>query len=118
VSTPSIKKNIVLSTAYQILTLITPFITAPYVSRVLEPDGIGVYSFTNSILSYFTMFAVLGTSSYGARQIARVRDDIDKLSKNFFEIELLSIVTSSICIALWLILTQVSEVKRIDLFNK
>lgn len=103
-STPSIKKNIVLSTAYQILTLITPFITAPYVSRVLEPDGIGVYSFTNSILSYFTMFAVLGTSSYGARQIARVRDDIDKLSKNFFEIELLSIVTSSICIALWLIL--------------
>lgn len=43
---PSIKKNFVYSTAYQILNVITPFITAPYVSRVLGAEGIGIQSYT------------------------------------------------------------------------
>lgn len=101
-SNPSIKKNIVLSTAYQILTLLTPFITAPYVSRVLEPDGVGIYSFTNSILAYFTLIAGLGTATYGAREIARVRDDKRKLSQTFWEIELMSVITSSVSILMWM----------------
>ena len=62
--TTSIKKNILLSTLYQVLTLLIPFITAPYVSRVLGADGIGSYSYTNSIQLYFSMFAALGTYSY------------------------------------------------------
>lgn len=101
-STPSVKKNIILSTLYQVLTLLTPFITAPYVSRVLEPDGIGIYSFTNSILAYFTLLAGLGTVAYGAREIARVRDDQAKLSKTFWEIELMTALTSSVAILLWI----------------
>ena len=72
---PSLKKNFALSTLYQILLLIVPFVTAPYVSRVLTADGIGIYSFTNSIQMYFSMFAALGTVSYGTREIARVRND-------------------------------------------
>lgn len=62
--TTSVKKNIILSTLYHILTLLIPFITAPYVSRVLGANGVGTYSYTNSIQIYFSMFAALGTSSY------------------------------------------------------
>lgn len=62
----SIKKNFIYSMGYQILILITPFITTPYVSRVLGADGIGIYSYTSSIMSYFTLVAALGTSAYGA----------------------------------------------------
>ena len=58
----SIKKNFIYSMGYQILILITPFITTPYVSRVLGADGIGIYSYTSSIMSYFTLVAALGTS--------------------------------------------------------
>ena len=56
----SIKLNYIYNVSYQILTLITPLITAPYLSRVLKADGIGAYSYTYSLVSYFIMFAALG----------------------------------------------------------
>lgn len=102
-STPSITKNIALSTAYQILILIVPFVTAPYVSRVLGADGVGIYSFTTSIATYFTMFAHLGTMSYGAREISRARDNRKLLSRLFWEIETLVVVSSLACLSVWLI---------------
>ena len=56
---PDVKKNFIYRTLYEILTVITPFITTPYVSRVLGADGIGIYSYTASIMAYFTLFAAL-----------------------------------------------------------
>ena len=97
----SVKKNFILSTFYQILTLIIPFITAPYISRVLGADGVGLYSYTYSIEMYFSMFAALGTVSYGTREIARNRNDRYKRSKLFWEIELLTVFTTTICLAFW-----------------
>lgn len=97
----SLVKNFVFSTAYQILILITPFITAPYVARVLGADGVGLYSFTSSNQMYFSMFAALGTVSYGSREIARNRNSVDKRSQLFWEIETLSIITSTICLVFW-----------------
>lgn len=97
----SLKRNLILNYAYQILVLIVPLITAPYVSRVLGAKGIGTYSFTNSIQIYFSMFAALGTASYGSREIARVRNDKDKRSQIFWEIEILTIITSLICLSVW-----------------
>ncbi len=102
-STPSVKKNYILSTLYEILRCITPFITAPYISRVLGAEQIGINSFVHSIQAYFCMFATLGTASYGSREIARNRDDVYKRSKLFWEIELLSVSTSGIAIIAWLL---------------
>lgn len=87
---------------YQILILITPFITTPYVSRVLGADGIGIYSYTSSIMTYFTLVAALGTSAYGAREIAQHRNDKKEASKLFWEIELMTIFTSLVCLAVWI----------------
>ena len=98
----SIKKNIIFSTCYQILLLFTPLITTPYISRVLGPAGNGIYSYTNSYQLYFSMFAALGTLSYGQREIARNRDSKYERSKLFWEIEFLTMITSGICILTWL----------------
>ena len=67
----SVKKNIIYNISYQILILIVPFITSPYVSRVLGPEGLGTYSVTTAIVKYFTLFALLGMSNYGNRTIAK-----------------------------------------------
>lgn len=99
---PSIKKNFIYSTIYQILVLLLPFITAPYVSRVLGADGIGIYSYTSSVMAFFTLFAALGTVSYGSREIARHRDDRAQASKIFWEIELITVGTSLLCLLVWL----------------
>lgn len=98
---PSMKKNFILSMTFQILCMITPLITAPYISRILEADGVGIYSYTASIQYYFSMFAALGTTTYGTREIARVRDNKEKRSKLFWEIELLTIVTTVVCVLFW-----------------
>ena len=98
---PDMKKNLILSTLYQVLTMLTPFITTPYISRVLGDEGVGVFSYTNSIQTYFAMFAALGTVIYGAREIARHRDDEKLRSRLFWEIQLLTVLTTGICLVLW-----------------
>lgn len=96
-----IKKSIILNTLYQILAIIVPLITTPYVTRILGADGLGIYSYTVSIVTYFSMFAALGTSSYGAREIARVRNETDRRSKLFWEVEILTIFTTLITLVIW-----------------
>lgn len=97
-----LKKNIVLNTIFRILMVIAPFITAPYVSRVLSSNGVGIYSYTQSLVTYFVMFAALGTVSYGTREISRRRENKDDYSKAFWEIELITIVCSLISLIGWI----------------
>ncbi|XME02221.1 oligosaccharide flippase family protein [Lachnospiraceae bacterium C1.1] len=99
--TPSIKKNIILSTCYQILTFLTPLLTAPYISRVIGGDGVGIYSYTASVQMYFSLIAALGTASYGLREISRARDDREKRTILFWQIETLSIIVSVACLIGW-----------------
>lgn len=98
----SITKNYIYNASYQVLTLITPLITTPYLSRVLGADGIGVYSFTASIVAYFTMFAALGTLTYGNREISYLQDDRKARTQMFWEIELLSIITTLISLVAYI----------------
>lgn len=107
--TDSIKKNYAYNTIYQILSFLIQFVTTPYVSRILGSSGIGVYSYTNSIVSYFMIFAALGTAGYGQREIARHRDDKEDTSRIFWEIELLSVFTTGISVVIWSIWIIISS---------
>lgn len=111
----SIKLNYIYSVSYQILTLITPLITTPYLSRVLKVDGIGLYSYTSSLVSYFIMVAALGTLNYGNREISYLQADRKKRTRIFWEIELLSCISVAICLAAYLIFTIFIYHKYIDL---
>ncbi len=99
---PSIRKNFIYRALYELLVLIAPFITIPYVARVLGSDGEGIRSYTGSVMAFFTMFAALGTPQYGLREIARHRDSPQESSKLFWEIELLTVFTSLVCLIGWL----------------
>uniref|UniRef100_UPI0022E208A9 oligosaccharide flippase family protein n=1 Tax=Megamonas funiformis TaxID=437897 RepID=UPI0022E208A9 len=96
----NIGKNYLYNLIYQILLIISPLITTPYISRVLEPEGVGLYSYTNAIVSYFILFATMGITIYGQREISYVQDNKDKRSQVFWNVKLLSIV--NVCI--WLII--------------
>lgn len=85
----NIKLNIIFNFISQILTLLLPLITAPYVARVLHEEGVGQISYAQSIITYFTLFANLGFDTYGQRQVARCQKDIDEKSKVFWEIFIL-----------------------------
>lgn len=94
-------KNYLYNLGYQILIIILPLITTPYVSRVLGAKGIGTYGYTNSITQYFILFGCIGLNLYGQREIAYYQKDIGKRSKVFFELLLLRIITVLISIILY-----------------
>ena len=99
----NLKKNFLYNIMYQILILILPLITVPYVSRILGADGIGIYSYTYSIVYYFMMIAMLGINNHGNRTIAKVKDSQDELSKNFFSIYTIQVVMGFLMIICYLI---------------
>lgn len=94
----SIKKNYIYNLAYQILTLITPLITTPYLSRVFEADGVGTCSYIESISSYFVLFATLGLTTFGQRETSYVQDERKKRSVIFWETNIIELIASALCI--------------------
>lgn len=85
-------RNYLYNAGYQILAMILPLITAPYVSRVLTPHGYGLNTYTNSIVQYFVLFGSIGIALYGNREIAYRRSDRREMSMAFWEIQLLKVV--------------------------
>lgn len=98
----SIKLNYLYNAGYQILMIFAPLITTPYVSRVLSADGIGTSSYIESILSYFTMFAVLGTTTYAQREISYCQEDKRKRSEVFWNMIIFRTITTFICTLVYL----------------
>lgn len=107
------KKNILYQWSYQILTLLTPFITVPYVSRLLGAEGIGTYSYHYSIANYFMLFAMLGINTYGNRSIAKVRGNKTQLNETFSEILCLQAVCSLIMTLLYLAYIFVGSTNKV-----
>ena len=95
-SNKSITKNYIYNLIYQVLILIVPFITTPYISRVLGVENIGIYSYTISISAYFILFGSLGIALYGQREIAYRQNSKCEYSISFYEIVIFRIITMSI----------------------
>ena len=91
----SIKKNYIYNTTFQIVALLLSVITIPYVSRVLGADNVGKYSFSFSIVSYFTIIATYGSSLFGQRQISFHRDDAERLSESFWNLFAFRVIASA-----------------------
>ena len=96
-------KNYLYNTSYELIRLLAPLVTTPYISRVLGANGVGAYSFTQSIASYFVLLGAAGTTLYGQREIAYVRDKKEECIESFWEIEIIRIITSVICTIIFFI---------------
>ena len=89
----NVVKNYLYNLLYQILIIVLPIITIPYLSRVLGADNVGIYSYTYSIITYFILVSKLGIIQYGKRKIAYLQTEKDERSKCFWELFFLRICT-------------------------
>lgn len=89
----SVKKNYIYNMLYQLLVIVIPIITTPYVARRLGADGNGIYGYTISIVTYFILFGSLGISLYGQREIAYNQNNKEKRSNIFWELFIIRFVT-------------------------
>lgn len=101
--TKSLKINVIFNAFYQILILLAPLLTTPYISRVLGPEVIGDYSYYYSILGYFTLIATFGFNDYGTKAIAECRDDPEKRSDVFWGIQTAKFLLSLLCLGIYFI---------------
>ena len=100
---PSLKINSLLNSISSIMAIIFPLITYPYATRVLQAENLGRVNFASSTISYFSLIAVLGITSYAAREGVQYRSDRKKLNQFCSELFTLNIFTSIVSILLLII---------------
>lgn len=98
-----LKKSLIYQSLYEILIILLPLLTTPYISRVLGAKNIGIHSYTYSIANYFVLFANLGIKNHGSRSIAKVRDNPKKLNRVFSEILALHLFFSTIVAVVYML---------------
>ena len=99
--TNSVKKNVAYQVAFDVLSMIIPLLTSPYLARIIGAEGLGTYSFYYSIAYYFTLLAALGMRNHGNRAIAKCRENTKNLNETFSNLFAIQAVSSAACIILY-----------------
>lgn len=95
----SLTINAFLSSLKTLTTIIFPLITYPYITRVLSVENIGKINFGQSVVSYFSLLAGLGISTFAIRNGSQIREDGDKLNtfaNQIFTINVASTILSCV----------------------
>ncbi len=101
---PSIKKNFAYKSTLTISTYLINFFVFPYISRVLGVEKVGLVGFVDNTVNYFILFATMGVSLLGVREIAIVKDDIKKRSRVFSNIIGLNLLFTFATLIVYLLL--------------
>ncbi|EUC82538.1 polysaccharide biosynthesis protein [Streptococcus sp. CM6] len=83
-------KNYLYNLSYQLLVIVLPVITTPYITRVFSSDDLGSYGYYNSIVTYFILLATLGVANYGTKEISGHRKEVEKTFWGIYSLQVLS----------------------------
>ena len=104
-----IGKNTIYSIIKSCSTVIFPLITFPYISRVLLAENVGKINFGNSVVSYFSLIASLGITTYAVRECSKVKKDkstLNKLASEIMSINFLTTIVSYVLLIIVLIFAK------------
>lgn len=117
-------KNFIFNILLGVTNIIVPLIVFPYISEILEPDGVGITSFAVSLASTFVILGSLGIPIYGIREIAKAKKSDQELSKTFSEIvsiQVIWLVFTLLIYFFWIFFTNTfqheSEIKLASFFH-
>jgi len=102
-------KNYIYNTIYQLLVLVVPIITAPYLARVLGAEKLGIYGYIISASTIIVSVGSLGIYSYANREIAYRRDNKEKLSQAFWEIIIIRIILFFVTSLLYFVIAFITS---------
>ncbi len=96
-------KNYLYNAGYQLLLMIAPVLTTPYVARMLGAHESGINTYTNGWVTIFYLVGQMGITLYGNREVAYKRNDRYERSKTFWGIEALQLMTISVALVAYLV---------------
>jgi len=99
----SLKKNVIMGILNTIINILFPLILFIYVSRVLEPEGIGRIQLATSVSTTFELFASLGIPLYAVRYISVLRESKEEQNRNAIEIFWVNIINAVIIFCIYLV---------------
>lgn len=76
-----IAKNVIFQYGLQAAKYLFPFVTIPYLTRVLGPDVYAIRAYIMAAMSFAQVFLDYGFTSYGTRQVALNRNDAELVSE-------------------------------------
>ena len=97
-------KNAILNGIKTVCSILFPFISFSYCSRVLGADALGAYSFSQSIIAYLLLVAALGIPNYAIREGAFVRKRKEKLNEFVAQIFTINCIMTVITYGILIIL--------------
>lgn len=83
-------KNYLYNLSYQLLVIVLPVITTPYITRVFSSSALGSYGYYNSIVTYFILLATLGVANYGTKEISGHRKEVQKTFWGIYSLQVLA----------------------------
>lgn len=93
-------KNYLYNLSYQILVIVLPVLTTPYITRVFSSDDLGSYGYYNSIVTYFILLATLGVANYGTKEVSGHRKEVEK---TFWGIYSLQVLATCLAVTLYIV---------------
>lgn len=100
----NIKTNFFYNALLTGINLLFPLLSFQYTLHVLGPVGIGKTAFVLSFAQYFSIIAAFGIPIYGIREVAKCKNDSEKLSTLFSELVIINIITGFILLLAYLII--------------
>ncbi len=98
----STRKNTLYNMAYRLFSMLLPLVTAPWLSRTVGPEGVGLYGYAWAISYTFCLVGLLGLENYGPRAIAQCKDDPAALSRTFSAIWQMQLLVAGGTLLVWL----------------
>lgn len=112
----NISKNFIFQLLYQGIILVIPLMLSPYLTRTLQDNALGTFSFVNSIAYYFLILANLGISRHGQRIISVNADNEFELRKQFWSLFTLHAIISLFSVVLYLVYIIIFAKEDFDIY--
>lgn len=114
------KKSVRVNFFYQLLnkgiTILIPLIVTPYVTRVLSSDAMGVYTYSNTVASYFVTFILMGMAMYGSKVISTYQQDVYELERQYSMLVTAQGINSILAVVAYVVYMMIRPVDNVAIF--
>lgn len=90
----------------QILEMLLPLLTVPYITRIIGFDKVGVIAFSSAVIGYFGICINYGFNLTGTKQVAQNKDDKYFVNSVFLEILYSKLLIIAACFFVLLMILQ------------
>lgn len=95
-------KNTIYKSMLSLVNIVVPIIIGPYIMRLLDVELYGTYNRVYAEFQMFLAFASFGVYTFGVREISKIRNDKEKISKLFSNLFLISLISNILIILMYI----------------